>query len=169
MAHISPTASLPARKRRQLRSVWRAPDAQHAIFAAGDDPETGFRLFSPRVAPPAKADKTVAAHLLRLAPNENLAPALAAYCASHGIAHGRIVSGVGSTIGARFADGRDITRVATEVFIKRGIVHAGRADKEAGEIDVGLVDYSGAFAEGLLAPGDNPVLATFEIVLVAES
>jgi hypothetical protein len=35
-------------------------------------------------------------------------------------------------------------------------------------IDGALVDYTGATAEGMLTRGDNPVLMTFELVLVEE-
>ena len=35
----------------------------------------------------------------------------------------------------------------------------------AAELDISLVDYTGAVAEGRLKPGDNPDLMTIELVL----
>ena len=40
--------------------------------------------------------------------------------------------------------------------------------RPSAEIDVALVDYTGALASGRLMRGDNPVLMTFELVLEVE-
>ncbi|MNY75117.1 hypothetical protein D3C86_2143150 [compost metagenome] len=77
-----------------------------------------------------------------------------------------IHGGVGSTIGARFADGGTVDNFATEVAITGGAIVQGAGGFEA-EIDVALVDFAGELASGRLQRGDNPVLMTFELVLEA--
>ena len=53
------------------------------------------------------------------------------------------------------------------------VVHAERGKdginilENSRDIDVALIDYSGALASGRLIRGDNPVLMTFELVLEA--
>ncbi len=85
--------------------------------------------------------------------------------ASAGIARARIHGGVGSTIGARFADGRIVEPFATELAIRSGTIAAGAGGALQAELDVALVDYTGGLAEGRLMRGDNPVLMTMELVL----
>ena len=130
------------------------------IFQADPDPETNFKLFGP-VAGGAAADAPGApAFALRLRPNQDMASALEGFCAARGIRAARIRGGVGSTIGARFADGRVVPNFATEAFVTEGIVAGGIAT-----IDAALVDYTGALAAGRLLRGANPVLMTYELVL----
>jgi predicted DNA-binding protein with PD1-like motif len=140
-----------------------------ALFTAEPDPETHFKLFGPIPSAAAAAkitDKTTSrAYALRLRPNQDFAGALEAFCSEQGITQARLHGGVGSIIGARFADGRVVEPFATEMAVRSGAI-ASRADgtREA-TLDVALVDYLGGLAMGRLVRGDNPVLMTMELVL----
>ncbi|MEW6640970.1 MAG: DUF296 domain-containing protein [Pseudomonadota bacterium] len=136
-----------------------------AAFVAEQDGETNFKLFGPVVRPASgmRADRRVFA--MRLRPNSDVARLLEDFCTAHGVSRARIHGGVGSTIGARFDDGRIVTPFATEVAVRSGqIAPAGDGTPRA-DIDVALVDHTGGLAEGRLVRGDNPVLMTMELVL----
>ena len=135
-----------------------------AIFAAEPDPETGFKLFGPVAAAPLAATTDRCAFALRLRPNQDFAACLEAFCQAQGIREARIRGGVGSTIGARFASGEVVEPFATELTITAGVIAPGADGLEA-VLDVALVDYTGALAQGRLVRGDNPVLMTMELVL----
>ena len=77
----------------------------------------------------------------------------------------RLHGGVGSIIGARFSDGRDVEPFATELAVRAGTIAPGAGGTLEAELDVALVDYLGGIAEGRLMRGDNPVLMTMELVL----
>ena len=139
-----------------------------AIFAAEPDSETRFKLFGPVVRSSeggVGAKSTRRAFALRLRPNQDFAGALETFCRQHGIFRARIHGGVGSTIGARFTDGRRVVPFATELAIRSGGVAPGANGTLEAELDVALVDYLGGIAEGRLMRGDNPVLMTMELVL----
>jgi predicted DNA-binding protein with PD1-like motif len=136
-----------------------------AVFAAEPDPETNFKLFGPITSEAIRPKTTSRAFALRLRPNQDFAGALEAFCRQHGIFRARIHGGVGSTIGARFTDGRSVVPFATELAIRSGAVAAGPGGALEAELDVALVDYLGGLAEGRLMRGDNPVLMTMELVL----
>jgi predicted DNA-binding protein with PD1-like motif len=140
-----------------------------AVFAAEPDPETNFKLFGPI---PSKAtaarntDKaTSRAFALRLRPNQDFAGALEAFCREQGIIQARLHGGVGSIIGARFADGRVVEPFATEMAVRSGVIASGADGALEATLDVALVDYQGGLAMGRLVRGDNPVLMTMELVL----
>ncbi|NPU12942.1 DUF296 domain-containing protein [Bradyrhizobium sp. 83002] len=135
-----------------------------AIFAAEPDPETGFKLFGPVPAVPRGATTDRRAFALRLRPNQDFAGCLEAFCKAQGVREVRIRGGVGSTIGARFDDGGVVEPFATELTITSGAI-APSADGLQATLDVALVDYTGALAQGRLVRGDNPVLMTMELVL----
>jgi predicted DNA-binding protein with PD1-like motif len=137
-----------------------------AVFAAEPDPETNFKLFGPVASEARGAITTARAFALRLRPNQDVAIALEGFCREHGIARATIHGGVGSTIGARFTDGRTVAPFATELAITSGIIAPGAGGLEA-EFDIALVDHAGGLAEGRLVRGDNPVLMTMELVLEA--
>jgi predicted DNA-binding protein with PD1-like motif len=137
-----------------------------AVFAAEPDPETNFRLFGPVASEARGASTNARAFALRLRPNQDVATALEGFCRDRGIARAKIHGGVGSTIGARFTDGRTVEPFATELAIASGIIAPGAGALEA-ELDIALVDHSGGLAEGRLVRGDNPVLMTMELVLEA--
>jgi predicted DNA-binding protein with PD1-like motif len=135
-----------------------------AVFAAEPDPETNFRLFGPVATEARGASTTARAFALRLRPHQDFAAALEGFCRDRGIARANIHGGVGSTIGARFTDGRIVEPFATELAITSGIIAPGAGALEA-ELDIALVDHTGGLAEGRLVRGDNPVLMTMELVL----
>lgn len=136
-----------------------------AVFVAEPDPETNFKLFGPVANPVSGAKPAGRAFALRLRPNQDFAGALETFCRQHGIFRARIHGGVGSTIGARFADGSSVVPFATELLIRSGTVAPGANGSLEAELDVALVDYLGGLAEGRLLRGDNPVLMTMELVL----
>ena len=133
-----------------------------AVFAAEVDPETRFKLFGPAPATPSGANASRRAFAMRLRPNQDFAGCLEAFCRERGISRARIHGGVGSTIGARFADGKVVEPFATELAITSGVIASDEAT-----LDVALIDYTGGIGEGRLIRGDNPVLMTMELVLEA--
>ncbi|MGB8401155.1 PCC domain-containing protein [Bradyrhizobium sp.] len=137
-----------------------------ALFTAEPDTETNFKLFGP-VTRPAAADArtTSRAFALRLRPNQDFAGALEVFCRQHGILHARLHGGVGSTVGARFTNGRSVVPFATELAVQSGTIAPGANGTLEAELDIALVDYLGGLAEGRLVRGDNPVLMTMELVL----
>ena len=135
------------------------------LFTAEPDPETNFKLFGPVSSPTTNLRNTSRAFALRLRPNQDFAGALETFCRQRGIFRARIHGGVGSTVGARFTDGRSVVPFATELTIRAGSVAPGVNGALEAELDVALVDYLGGLAEGRLMRGDNPVLMTMELVL----
>jgi predicted DNA-binding protein with PD1-like motif len=133
-----------------------------AVFEAELDPETQFKLFGPVPARQSGANASNRAFALRLRPNQDFAGCLEAFCRERGIARAKIHGGVGSTIGARFTDGKVIEPFATELAITSGVVASDEAT-----LDVALIDHTGGIGEGRLIRGDNPVLMTMELVLEA--
>jgi predicted DNA-binding protein with PD1-like motif len=138
-----------------------------AMFAAEPDSETRFKLFGPVPAQAAGAKTSSRAFAMRLRPNQDFAGALEAFCRERGIARARIHGGVGSTIGARFADGGVIEPFATELAITSGVVASAMGGALEAALDIALIDYTGGIGEGRLIRGDNPVLMTMELVLEA--
>jgi predicted DNA-binding protein with PD1-like motif len=136
-----------------------------AMFAAEPDPETNFKLFGPVASAAMGAHTTSRAFALRLRPNRDFAGSLEAFCRERGFARAKIRGGVGSTIGARFADGSVIEPFATELAITSGTVAPGAGGALEATLDVALIDYTGGIGEGRLIRGDNPVLMTMELVL----
>jgi predicted DNA-binding protein with PD1-like motif len=136
-----------------------------AVFTAEPDPETNFKLFGPVPSAVAGAETTCRAFALRLRPNQDFAGALEAFCREREIASAKLHGGVGSTIGARFTDGRIVEPFATEVVVTSGTIAPGAGGALQAELDVALVDYTGGLAQGRLTRGDNPVLMTMELVL----
>lgn len=138
-----------------------------AVFAAEPDPETNFKLFGPVPRASTNAKASSRAFAMRLRPNQDFAGCLEAFCRERGIARAKIHGGVGSTIGARFADGNVIEPFATELAITSGVIAPGASGAPEATLDVALIDYTGGIGEGRLIRGDNPVLMTMELVLEA--
>src|ERR1700730_15131747 len=136
-----------------------------AVFTAEPDPETNFRLFGPVCSDANGAKATSRAFALRLRPNQDFANALETFCRERGITRAKLHGGVGSTIGARFANGRIVEPFATELAVRSGLIASGGDGALKADLDVALVDYTGGLAEGRLVRGDNPVLMTMELVL----
>lgn len=132
-----------------------------AAFLAELDTEINFKVFGP-VADGARGEATTRIIALRPRPNQDFHGVIADVCREHGVARARIRGGVGSTIGCVFDDGRVMPNFATEVYITRGEIDGERID-----IDIGMIDYTGAMATGRLKRGGNPVLMTFELVIEA--
>jgi predicted DNA-binding protein with PD1-like motif len=133
-------------------------------FIAEHDVETNFKLFVPTAASPTGRTGTRRAFVLRLRPNQDFAHALESFCHEHAIKQAKVHGGVGSIIGARFANGRIVEPFATEMAVLAGRV-VSVADGLAAELDVALVDHGGGLSQGRLARGDNPILMTMELVL----
>jgi predicted DNA-binding protein with PD1-like motif len=136
-----------------------------AGFAAEPDPETNFKLFGPIATAACGTETTSRAFALRLRPNRDFAGALEAFCRERGIVSAKLHGGVGSTIGARFTDGRIVEPFATELAVSSGVIVSDVSGALEAELDIALVDYTGGLAEGRLSHGDNPVLMTMELVL----
>ena len=136
-----------------------------AMFMAERDPETNFKLFGPISCAATGTRTTSRAFALRLRPNQDAAGSLEAFCRERGIVNARICGGVGSTIGARFVDGRSVEPFATELAITSGVIALDASGALEAALDVALVDYTGGIAEGRMIRGDNPVLMTMELVL----
>lgn len=136
-----------------------------AVFAAEPDPETNFKLFGPVPSAPTGATTTSRAYALRLRPNQDFAGCLEAFCRDRGITRAKLRGGVGSTIGARFVDGRVVEPFATELTVTSGEIAPADGGVLQATLDVALVDYTGGLAEGRLIGGDNPILMTMELVL----
>lgn len=136
-----------------------------ALFVAEPDDETNFKLFGPVAVSSGAADSNARAFALRLRPNLDVAQALEAFCRANDIGSARIRGGVGSTIGARFAGGSAVEPFATELTVTSGLIAPGAGGALEAVLDVALVDYTGAIAQGRLVRGDNPVLMTMELVL----
>jgi predicted DNA-binding protein with PD1-like motif len=136
-----------------------------ATFVAEPDPETNFKLFGPVPAAAKGAKTTGRAYALRLRPNQDFAGALEAFCRERGIGGARLRGGVGSIIGARFADDRSVDPFATEMAVRSGVIALGASGAPEATLDVALVDCTGGLAQGRLVRGDNPVLMTMELVL----
>jgi predicted DNA-binding protein with PD1-like motif len=136
-----------------------------AVFMAESDPETNFKLFGPVSSSAGGAKTTTRAFALRLRPNQDFAGALEAFCSERGISRAKLHGGVGSIIGARFADGRIVEPFATEMAVRSGVIAPGADVAPEAKLDIALVDYLGDISEGRLVRGDNPVLMTMELVL----
>jgi predicted DNA-binding protein with PD1-like motif len=136
-----------------------------AAFAAEPDSETNFRLFGAILSAATGARTTGRAFALRLRPNQDFAGALESFCRERGIGSANLHGGVGSIIGARFADGRIVEPFATEMSVRSGVIASGAGGTPEATLDVALVDYTGGLSEGRLVRGDNPVLMTMELVL----
>jgi predicted DNA-binding protein with PD1-like motif len=141
-----------------------------AAFRVDADAETGFSVFGPVMTERTGRDGAwERAHALRLRPNQDFAGALEGFCREQGITRARIEGGVGSTIGAAFENGAEIAAFATEVHLTAGRIETGADGAPCAVLDGGLVDFTGALAGGRFARGVNPVLMTFELVLVDET
>jgi predicted DNA-binding protein with PD1-like motif len=136
-----------------------------ALFTGEPDPETNFKLFGPVPSAATSARTTGRAYALRLRPNQDFASALENFCRERGITNAKLHGGVGSIVGARFADGRVVEPFATEMAVRSGVIALGADGMPEATLDVALVDYTGGLAEGRLRRGDNPVLMTMELVL----
>lgn len=146
--------------------AWLLDGAQFQVIP---DHETNFSLFQP-VPLSIKTDKSEEyrpAYAIRIGANQDVCETINNICRQHQIQNAYFVGGVGSTIGARFADGLIVEPHVTELFLNDGQV-TWNGSKHDISIDVTMIDYQGGISSGRLLPGDNPVLITMELVLVQE-
>ncbi len=130
-----------------------------AMFDTRHDPETNFNLLGP-VADAATGRGEVDAVAVRLTSGEDFAQSLASLVRARGWNSARVVGGVGSIVGVRFADGRRVSPRPTELYIASGCV-----SRDDAVLDVSMVDHLCQRLVGRLA-ADNPVLMTMELGLV---
>lgn len=138
-----------------------------ALFVVTPDPETGFSLFMPHATgtqPPAHARPALA---VRLAPNQDLIGTLEQAGRRAGFRRAVVQGGVASINEARFVDAPPVPGFATEMLVRRGAIRCVAGAGHGTEVEVAVVDHTGAIGAGRLAAGDNPVLMTFEGVLEA--
>ncbi len=128
-------------------------------FCAEPDPETNFTLLRPQRVGDGEQGRAVVA---RIRPNQDVCTAVEAIARDCGMREAVVRGSLGSLIGARFADGREVGDHATEVLVRDGSVRDGVA-----MIDMVVVDMQGRVHEGRLVHGDNPVCITFDLVLEA--
>lgn len=127
------------------------------------DAETGFTLFHP-VETGDIVKGLAGARLLmaRVGPNEDIVEALEAICRRHGVSKAILRGSIGSLIGARYMDGTGVDDIATEVFVRQGVV---TADASATRLEIAMVDTQGVITTGDLKRSENPVCITFELCL----
>lgn len=130
-----------------------------AALVVGDDPETQFSLFRPQAMGDAGRGGQ-AAYLCTLRPNQDISEALATLAAAQGLGDAQI-EGIGSLVGTRFTDAPELDSYATEVLLHAAAVRAGQARLEAFS-----VGFDGRHAGGILAPGENAVCVTAEILML---
>jgi predicted DNA-binding protein with PD1-like motif len=155
---------LPLDTRIATPSRVRAWGIAEAEMIASPDPETNFTLFGPvRLGPETDAGNCV---LGRLRPNEDLVHGIETLCRRHGSTSATVRSGIGSTIGSLLEGGARVDTIPTEFFIRRGVVAADAQGAMQVDIELVLVDETGAIIAGRPVRGMNPVLICAEIVLV---
>jgi predicted DNA-binding protein with PD1-like motif len=142
-------------------SIWLLDGLSFDVVAS---PETTFTLFEPIPRAIAKCASN-SGFAMAVRPNEDFCTALLDACKVRGIAGARVRGGVGSLVGAKFDDGREVEPFVTEVFIREGCVDSDESGDLVAQIDVCVIDYLGGLNEGRLMRGSNPVLVTFELVV----
>lgn len=155
---------LPLDTRISAASHVRAWGVAEAEMIATPDSETNFTLFGPAQLSAGPIGGNCV--LGRLRPNEDLAYGIETLCRRYGAARATIVSGIGSTIGSVLECGARVDTIATEFFIRHGVVAPDEQGNLRAEIEIVLVDETGTIIRGRLVRGMNPVLICAEIVLM---
>lgn len=150
MGHLLPLDSVLAKD-----AVLRGLGSPDAWFESLADPETAFTLFQPQ-------GGGSGGLMARLRPGEDVATAIAALAARHGIADARI-HGVGSIDHIRFQDGARVDCMATELRFADASLRAGQP-----HLRIEVVDTDGRIHKGVLTEGENPVGVTVEIIIEPE-
>ena len=123
--------------------------------ATAPDAETNFTLFQPSgISQPGDAV------FARVKPNEDITGAIRSIAARHGMNNAVIRGSLGSLVGARFTDVTGVDDCATEVLVRSGSLRNGVV-----ALELSAVDMAGTVHDGQMAPGDNPVCITFDLVL----
>lgn len=137
-----------------------------ARFEAHQDAETGFKLFMPIATGTPLPAVGRPALAVRLKPNQDITLALEKLGHQAGFALARLHGGVGSIIGADYADAPAVSAFATEIFVTDARIDCRATDAPpADSIAIGLADLTGAVSQGRLIRGSNPILMTLEGVL----
>ncbi len=140
-------------------TAWGVPDVR---MVSEPDEETAFTLFHPVACAAPVAGTGPRTVIARVGPNEDIVESLEAICRKHGMEEAVVRGGIGSLIGARYADGTKVDDIATEVFVTLGHVSARQGRTH---LEIAMVDTRGNITEGQLLPGENPVCITFELCL----
>ena len=162
MGHLLPFEAVLARP-----AAIAAYGIADAALVVRDDAETNFRLFSPERQEPTNGVGSREALLATVRPNVDICETIETICAQHGVANATVL-GIGSLVGVRYSDGRDIPDHATEVRIRDGRVRLENG-VQCCTLEIDMVGMSGVRTSGLLAKGHNPVCVTFELLIVADS
>ncbi|MBL1421844.1 MAG: DUF296 domain-containing protein [Alphaproteobacteria bacterium] len=133
-----------------------------AFFNRIADQQTGFNLLSPEVVNQINAQQADAI-LLRIAPNVEVSQPIIELCQQYGWQKASI-HGVGSLIGAHFADGRILNNFMTEFLITKGNVDLTK-DSAQCQLEIVIVSEQDEIMQGLLAQDTNPVLITSEFII----
>jgi predicted DNA-binding protein with PD1-like motif len=139
---------------------------REALMQVGPDAETNFHLFdvSPTGTPaPSVTDGRMV--VARIRPNEDLVTAIEDICKRENIRNAKILSGIGSTVGAVFQDQPMVTEIPTEILVKSGTITTNEDETIKVSMDAALIDANGNVHQGELARGLNPVLICFELFL----
>lgn len=139
----------------------RAVGTDRIAMLSRFDPETNFTLFGAERVLDGDGDLVVA----RIRPNEDLVEAIEAVAARHDLRDARVLSIIGSTVGARFEDGRRVDEIPTEILGLDGHVRRGANGGHELSLDLALIDAAGHVLRGRLARGENPVLICVELFL----
>ncbi len=148
---------------------------KQATYCVAPDAETNFSLFKPvqnaletQYAQPSDHSVTYdhPAYALRIAPNQDVCLTLESFCSQHAINYATVLGGVGSTVGAVFDDNTIVEPYVTEMLIRQGSIRPDEHGQPRAALDISMVDYLGGISEGRLKRGENPVLVTFELVLL---
>jgi predicted DNA-binding protein with PD1-like motif len=99
--------------------------------------------------------------------NEDLLTAIETICSKHKIFNASIWSGIGSTVGGIFEDGKVVEEIPTELIVTNGKI-TKKADRYNVEFETALIDANGIIHFGKLKKNDNPVLILFELIIVEE-
>lgn len=155
--HILPHETIISRPIRA--TAWGVEEVR---MVSEPDEETAFTLFHPVPADALAGSKGTRIVFARVGPNEDIIETLEAICRKHGFAGATLRGGVGSLIGARYADGATVNDIATEVFVTQGFASAHSTGTH---VEIAMVDTKGNITDGSLVRGENPVCITFELCL----
>lgn len=128
-----------------------------AGFAVSADTETLFPLFQPHT-----CGGGTGAALITLRPNQDLGAALVRAAAEAGIVAGRVF-GLGSLVHPRLVGQPPIDSFATEILLTESRIAAGQA-----RIEASIVTLDGTAHHGKLAPAENGICITAELLAIAD-
>lgn len=142
-----------------------------AAYVQAPDPETSFDLFSPEAVETEEepSDDMLEGVVVQIRSNEDICHTIEDLCRRYGFKRASVHGGIGSLIGARFEDGNDVDRFATEIYVREGRVEPDADGEPVATLDIGLIDFKGGSRTGQLVRGRNPVLITCEVLLVKEA